>query len=194
MAEVNSIMMELGKKAPSFNLPDTKGNKISISDVKGRNGLLVIFMCNHCPYVKLIKSELSAFAEEYQEKGIGIAAINANDAENYPDGRPEKMKEEVERFGYTFPYLYDESQEVAKAYGAACTPDFFLFNGNLELVYRGQFDDARPGNDNEVTGNDLRRAADALLEGEKIPEEEQKPSIGCNIKWKKGNEPDYFNQ
>ena len=193
MAEVNSTMMELGTKAPTFNLPDTKGNEISADDVKGKNGLLVIFMCNHCPFVKLIKKELSAFAKEYREKGIGIAAINANDAENYPDDRPEKMKEEVERFGYTFPYLHDESQEVAKSYGAACTPDFFLFNDNLELVYRGQFDDARPGNDNEVTGKDLRRAVDALLRGGQIPGEEQKPSIGCNIKWKKGNEPEYFN-
>ncbi|MGF1669556.1 MAG: thioredoxin family protein [Balneolaceae bacterium] len=192
MAAVESTMMELGTKAPAFALPDTNGNNVSIEDVKGEKGLLVMFICNHCPFVKLIKKELAVVSREYQEKGIGVAAINANDVENYPDDRPEKMKEEVERFGYPFPYLFDESQEVAKAYSAACTPDFFLFDNNLKLVYRGQFDDSRPGNDIEVTGNDLRTALDALLDGKSIPEEDQKPSIGCNIKWKKGNEPDYF--
>jgi len=194
MAEVNSTMIKLGTKAPKFTLPDTDGKEISIDEVKDKNGLLVMFICNHCPFVKLIKEELARFAKEYQEKGIGIAAINANDVENYPDDRPEKMKEEAERFGYSFPYLYDESQEVAKAYGAACTPDFFLFDHNLKLVYRGQFDSARPGNGIEVSGKDLRKAADALIAEEQIPEEEQKPSIGCNIKWKSGNEPEYFNR
>jgi len=194
MAAVNSTMLDLGTKAPHFTLPDPYGKKFSIGDVKGEKGLLVMFICNHCPFVKLIKEELARFAKQYQQKGIGIVAISANDAGNYPDDSPGKMKEDAEKYGYTFPYLYDESQETAKAYSAACTPDFFLFDDKLELVYRGQFDDARPGNDREVTGVDLRKAADALLKGEKIPESEQKPSIGCNIKWKKGNEPEYFGQ
>ncbi len=192
MTAVNSTMLDLGTKAPSFTLPDPDGNRVSTDDVKGKNGLLVMFICNHCPFVKLIKEELARFAKEYQDNGIGMVAVSANDVENYPDDRPEKMKQDAEKFGYTFPYLYDESQETAKAYTAACTPDFFLFDENLELVYRGQFDDARPGNDKEVTGADLRKAADALLKGETVPESEQKPSIGCNIKWKKGNEPEYF--
>ena len=191
MAAVNSTMLELGTPTPDFKLPDTDGEIVSLSDFKGKKGLLVMFISNHCPYVKLIKEELSRFAKEYQSKGLGIVAIGSNDVENYPDDSPEKMAEDVKKFGYTFPYLYDETQEVAKAYRAACTPDFFLFDGDMKLAYRGQFDDSRPKNGKKVTGKDLREAADKVLAGEEVPKE-QIPSIGCNIKWKAGNQPEYF--
>ncbi len=192
MASVNSTMLELGSKAPDFNLKDTiSGKNYSLAGFKGNNALLVMFICNHCPYVKNIKKGLVEFASDYMPKGVGIVAISSNDAGNYPEDSPEKMKEDGEKHGYPFPYLYDETQEVAKKYQAACTPDLFLFDENHELVYRGQFDESRPKNDKPVTGKDLRQAADALLAGEPVPEE-QVPSIGCNIKWKKGNEPDYF--
>lgn len=185
-------MQRLGTQAPDFSLPDVVSNEIvSLSDYDDSEALLVIFMCNHCPYVKNIKEDLVEFANDYDEEELGIVAISSNDVEQYPDDSPEKMASEAEEFGYPFPYLYDESQEVAKAYGAACTPDFFLFNNDRELVYRGQFDDSRPGNDVPVTGKDLREAVDRLLE-EGTVVEEQKPSMGCNIKWKSGNEPDYF--
>lgn len=192
MSAVNSTMLELGTKAPEFSLPDTiTGKTVNLKDYRGNKALLIIFMCNHCPYVKRIKEELVKYAADYLPKGVGIAAVSSNDAENYPDDSPEKMKEDAEKFGYPFPYLFDETQEVAKAYKAACTPDLFLFNEKHELVYRGQFDGSRPGNQQPVTGKDLREATDKVLRGEPVPEE-QIPSIGCNIKWKKGNEPEYF--
>lgn len=186
-----STMLELGAAAPQFSLPDVGGKVVGLADVKGPSGLLVIFMCNHCPYVKHIQQELVAIGREYGDKGIGMVGINANDAVAHPDDSFEKMKEEAQRLGYPFPYLYDESQEVAKAYHAACTPDFFLFDAGDKLVYRGQLDDSRPGNDVPVTGRDLRQAMDTLLAGEAIVEDQQ-PSMGCNIKWKPGKAPDYF--
>ena len=185
------MMLSLGAKAPDFALPDTEGRLVRLSDFQGAPALLVIFMCNHCPYVKHIADELARFAKEYQAKGVAIVGINSNDAANYPDDSLEKMREEVKLRGYTFPYLYDETQEVAKAYRAACTPDFFLFDKEHRLVYRGQFDDSRPSNGVPVTGKDLRAALDAVLSGKPVPPD-QKPSLGCNIKWKPGNEPEYF--
>lgn len=192
MAAVKSTMLELGTKAPNFSLIDTvSGDKFTIAEVKGRNGLLVMFISNHCPYVKLIKKEIARYADDYIKKGIGIVAICSNDVENYPDDSPQKMKEDAKEFGYNFPYLYDETQEAAKKYKAACTPDLFLFNKDLELYYRGQFDDSRPKNGITPTGKDLRNATELLLAGANAPQK-QIPSIGCNIKWIKGNEPDYF--
>lgn len=192
MSAVNSTMLELGTKAPEFKLPDViSGKTYDLKKFRGNKALLVIFICNHCPYVKLIKESLVEYASDYMPKGVGIVAISSNDVENYPQDSPEKMKEDAEKLGYPFPYLYDESQEVAKDYRAACTPDLFLFDENLKLRYRGQFDSARPGNDIEPTGEDLRKATDQVLSGEKVSEN-QAPSIGCNIKWKKGNEPEYF--
>jgi peroxiredoxin len=185
------MMLSLGAKAPDFALPDTEGRLVRLSDFQGAPALLVIFMCNHCPYVKHIADELARFAKEYQAKGVAIVGINSNDAANYPDDSLEKMREEVKLRGYTFPYLYDETQEVAKAYRAACTPDFFLFDKEHRLVYRGQFDDSRPSNGVPVTGKDLRAALDAVLSRKPVPPD-QKPSLGCNIKWKPGNEPEYF--
>ena len=183
-----SIMAELGTPAPDFDLPDTDGSRVRKQDFDGAPGLLVIFMCNHCPYVKHIRTGLAVFADEYRSRGLGVVGINSNDAANYPQDSFEKMGEEKRQFSYRFPYLHDESQAVARAYGAACTPDFFLYDGRSCLYYRGQFDDSRPGNGIAVTGADLRRAADALLEGRRAPAE-QKPSVGCNIKWKPGNAP-----
>lgn len=189
---VESTMLELGTKAPDFTLHDVvSGRTYSRDSFKGNQGLLVMFICNHCPYVKLIKEHLVEYASDYMPKGIGIVAISSNDVENYPEDGPKKMMEDAEKYGYPFPYLYDEDQEVAHAYKAACTPDLFLFDENLELFYRGQFDSARPKNDTEPTGEDLRNATDLLLAGESAPEE-QIPSIGCNIKWKKGNEPAWY--
>ncbi|MFH5833452.1 thioredoxin family protein [Halalkalibaculum sp. DA384] len=192
MSETASTMLTLGTKAPDFSLPDVStGDTVSLADFDDSRALLVIFMCNHCPYVKNIKEALVEFANDYDEEDLGIVAISSNEVENYPDDSPEKMAEDAERFGYPFPYLFDETQEVAHAYKAACTPDFFLFDEERELVYRGQFDDSRPGNDKPVTGKDLREAVDMVLEDGSIVEE-QVPSMGCNIKWKKGNEPAYF--
>ncbi len=191
MAATPSTMLPLGTKAPDFTLLDANGNTVSLDDYPGAPGILVMFICNHCPYVKHIQQELAKFGQEYQDKGLGIIAISANDVDAYPDDHPDRMKDEAKRAGYTFPYLYDESQEVAKAYRAACTPDFFLFDADHLLVYRGQFDPSRPSNDIAVTGGDLKAAVDALLQGRTISDE-QIPSIGCNIKWKPGNEPDYF--
>ncbi|MHC4444142.1 MAG: thioredoxin family protein [Planctomycetota bacterium] len=191
MVLVNSNMLALGTSAPDFRLPNTKRRIVSLSDYKGAPALLVIFMCNHCPYVKYIRKALAQLAREYQTKGVAIVGINSNDVENYPDDHPDKMGEEVADVGYTFDYLYDETQEVAKAYSAACTPDFFLFDRDLKLVYRGQFDDSRPGNNQPITGADLRAALDTVLAGSQVPDP-QMPSVGCNIKWKPGNEPDYF--
>ncbi|PKD42806.1 thioredoxin family protein [Rhodohalobacter barkolensis] len=192
MSAVNSTMLELGTKAPKFSLQDTvTGKTVQLKDYRGNKALLVMFISNHCPYVKKIKEGLTEYAKDYLPKGVGIVAICSNDVENYPDDSPEKMKEDAAKYGYPFPYLYDETQEMAKAYKAACTPDLFLFDEKHELVYRGQFDNSRPGNDEPVTGKDLREATDQVLAGEEVPED-QTPSIGCNIKWKKGNEPEYF--
>jgi len=191
MALTPSTMLKLGTGAPDFRLPNTEGRIISLEDFTGAPALLVIFMCTHCPYVKHIRPALASLAKEFQAKGLAIVGINANDAAKYPDDSPEKMVDEVAMAGYTFPYLYDETQKIAQAYHAACTPDFFLFDKNRKLVYRGQFDDSRPGNNVPLSGNDLREAVTAVLAGKQV-NPDQKPSIGCNIKWKPGNEPDYF--
>ena len=191
MVKTASTMLPLGTKAPDFSLPNVDGRTVSLSEFSGKKGLLVMFICNHCPFVKHLRDDLAKFGREYQEKGLAIVAISSNDAEAFPDDSPERMREEAKSAGYTFPYLYDASQEVAKAYTAACTPDFFLFDADRKLVFRGQFDDSRPGNDVPVTGKDVRAACDAVLAGKPAPEQ-QKPSIGCNIKWTPGNEPAYF--
>lgn len=191
MVRTLSTMEELGTPAPDFTLPDTGGKMVSLGDFAGSKALLVVFMCNHCPYVKHIQPEFANFAREYQEKGLAVVAISSNDASNYPDDGPDKMAAVARHAGYVFPYLYDETQKVAQAYHAACTPDFFLYDENRLLVYRGQFDSSRPKSDIAVTGEDMRRAVDALLADEAIFEP-QIPSMGCNIKWKPGNEPDYF--
>lgn len=186
-----STMLPLGVAAPDFSLPDTDGKKVSLHDFDDKQALLVMFICNHCPYVKHVRAELAKLGRDYQGKGVGIVAISSNDVENYPDDAPDKMAVEKNEAGYTFPYLYDESQGVAKAYSAACTPDFFVFDKDRKLAYRGQLDDSRPGNDVPLTGKDLRAALDAVLAGQPVPEP-QRPSMGCNIKWKAGNEPAYF--
>lgn len=191
MARTASTMLDLGTPAPDFRLPDAFGKPYALDDFAASPALLVVFMCNHCPYVKLIRTALADFAREYVGRGLAMVGINANDVRSYPDDHPAKMAEEVRSAGYVFPYLYDESQAVAKAYRAACTPDFFLFDRERNLAYRGQFDDSRPGNGIPVTGKDLRAAVDALLSGRPVTSD-QKPSLGCNIKWKAGNEPDYF--
>jgi len=190
MVATASTMLPLGTSAPDFRLPDTEGNMVSLSDFKQAPALLVIFMCNHCPFVKHILSNLVALAKEYQEKGVAIVGINSNDVDSFPQDRPEMMAQNAKEAGFTFPYLYDATQEVAKAYRAACTPDFFLFDADRKLVYRGQMDDSRPGNNVPVTGADLRAALDAVLEGGPVSAD-QKPSMGCNIKWEPGREPDY---
>lgn len=191
MARTPSTMLPLGTAAPNFALVNVDGRTVSLADFKAAPALLVVFMCNHCPFVKHLAGPLAQFAAEYMGKGVAVAGVNSNDVANYPADSPEQMVHEAEEQGYAFPYLYDETQEVAKAYRAACTPDFFLFDRDRRLVYRGQFDDSRPDNGKPVTGSDLRAAIDAVLAGAK-PSEQQKPSIGCNIKWKPGNEPDYF--
>jgi peroxiredoxin len=191
MALTPSTMLPLGTSAPDFRLPDTNRTTVSLADFQDQPALLVIFMCNHCPYVKHIRAGLVQLAGDYQPRGVAIVAINSNDAANYPDDSPAKMAEEVKTVGYTFPYLYDESQAVAKAYRAACTPDLFLFDRGRRLVYRGQFDASRPGNGIPVTGKDLRAALDSVLAG-KPTSTMQVASMGCNIKWKPGNEPLYF--
>lgn len=191
MAETPSTMIPLGTEAPEFCLPSPDGKWVALSDFHSCTGLVVVFMCNHCPYVQMLRESISEFARECQTSGIGFVAISSNNAEKYPDDSPEKMGEEISAFGYQFPYLYDEDQSVARAYKAACTPDFYLFDGQMKLVYRGQYDDARPGNGVEVTGKDLKAAVTALKNQLPVPTA-QKPSIGCNIKWKAGNEPDYF--
>ena len=191
MAGVSSTMLELGTAAPDFSLSDTTGQVVSLADYKQAPATLVVFMCNHCPYVKHIAHQFAEFAREYQAKNVAVIGINANDVSTHPGDSPEKMAEEAKKIGYTFPYLYDETQEVAKSYRAACTPDFFLFDKGHKLAYRGQFDGSRPGNNVVVTGQDLRMALDAVLQDQPVPAE-QKASMGCNIKWKAGNEPDYF--
>jgi len=193
MVRTPSTMLAIGTQAPSFTLPDVHGRPVSLDEAAGEHGLLVMFICNHCPFVKHVADELAAIGRDYLPRGVGIVAINSNDVATHPADSPEQMVHEVEQRGYTFPYLFDEDQEVAKAYQAACTPDFFLFDGEGRLVYRGQLDDSRPDSGLPVTGSDLRGAIDALLEG-RPPVAEQKPSIGCNIKWKPGSEPAYFSQ
>lgn len=192
MAQTPSTMLPLGTPAPAFGLPEpATGNTVSLDDFRDAPALLVIFMCNHCPFVKHLRQGLAQFAREYQDRGLAIVAVSANDVANYPEDSPARMVEEARVFGYPFPYLYDETQVVAKAYRAACTPDFFLFDAGRKLVYRGQFDGSRPGNNLPVTGADLRAAADAALAGQPVSSN-QKPSIGCNIKWKAGNGPEYY--
>jgi peroxiredoxin len=191
MVKTASTMLELGTEAPDFVLPNVDGRTVSRDDAAGEKGLLVIFMCNHCPFVVHLRDSLVPFAKEYQAQGLGIVGISSNDVANYPDDGPDRMREDAEKYGYTFPYLYDETQEVAQKYKAACTPDFFLFDKDLKLAYRGQFDDSRPGDGKPITGADLRAACDRVIRGEPVPED-QLPSIGCNIKWKEGRAPAYF--
>ena len=191
MVAVPSTMLELGARAPEFALPDTDGHLVSLADFRDRPALLVMFICNHCPFVKHVQRELARLGREYQARGVGIVAISSNDVTAYPDDGPARMREEKQRLGYVFPYLFDETQAVAKAYRAACTPDFYVFDRERRLVYRGQLDDSRPSNGIPVTGRDLRAALEAVLAGRPVPGE-QKPSIGCNIKWKPGNAPEYF--
>lgn len=184
MARTPSKMLPLGTQAPDFELLDTVSDRLmTLEGVRGPEGTVIMFICNHCPFVIHVNEELVALAKTYQKRGIGFAAISSNDIVNYPQDAPDLMKENAQRLGYPFPYLYDETQEVARSYDAACTPDLYLFDSNLSLVYRGQLDDSRPGNGIPVSGSDLRSALDQLLKGEKI-DEQQKPSIGCNIKWK----------
>ena len=188
MALTPSNMLPLHTRAPDFLLPDTEGGKVSLENFADKSLLVVAFICNHCPFVKHIRQELASLAKEYQPQSVGFAAINSNDTEAYPEDDMEHMRREVVEVGYSFPYLLDESQEVARAYDAACTPDFYLFNEERKLVYRGQLDDSRPGNAIPVTGSDLREALDAALVHAPVPPR-QVPSMGCNIKWKAGNEP-----
>lgn len=192
MARVASTMLALGTAAPDFQLPDVvSGQPISLASFTGKTALVVMFICRHCPFVKHVQDELAALGRDYQNQSVGIVAISANDADLYPDDAPDQLKAMAAELGFTFPLCYDASQAVAKSYTAACTPDYFLFDAERRLVYRGQLDDSRPGNDKPVDGRDLRAAIDALLANQAIPAE-QKPSIGCNIKWKPGNAPDYF--
>jgi peroxiredoxin len=188
MVATPSTMIPLGTPAPDFSLPDTEGSIVSLDDFDGAPALLVMFISNHCPYVKHVRSRLADLTREYMGKGVAVVAINSNDIDAYPDDSPERMADEKKLVGYPFPYLFDESQQVAMAYSAACTPDFFVFDRHRRLAYRGQMDDARPGNGKPVTGADLKRALDAVLTGEEVPGD-QRPSMGCNIKWKPGNEP-----
>lgn len=192
MVRTASTMLPLGTPAPDFSLPDFNGKLYSLSDFSDKPALLVIFMCNHCPFVKHVAPELVRLTNDYSSKGLAIVGISSNDIATHPDDSPEHMKAEAAQQGYTFPYLYDESQSVAKAYRASCTPDFFLFDRSKKLVYRGQLDNSRPGSGRPLTGMDLRAAIDAALAGN-APIEDQAPSIGCNIKWKSGQEPQYFN-
>jgi peroxiredoxin len=184
-------MLELGTTLPSFRLWDLGGKPVSSTDFAGAKGMLVAFICQHCPFVRHLRRGFAKAAQDFQQRGVAVVAINSNDVAAYPEDGPEGMKDEAVAAGYTFPYLYDDTQEVAKAFHAACTPDFFLFDGERKLVYRGQFDDSRPDSGKPVTGRDLTAAVDALLAGNAIPSD-QHPSMGCNIKWKKGLEPTYF--
>lgn len=191
MALTPSTMLPLGTAAPDFQLPDTvSGKKLSLASFKDKKALLVMFICNHCPYVKHLKPALVQLGKDYEKKDAAIVAISANDPGTHPDDAPDKMAAEAKSLGYRFPYLFDETQKVAQAYKAACTPDFFVFDASRKLVYRGQFDSSRPGNNQPVTGADLRAALDAAITG-KAQASKQTPSIGCNIKWRAGNEPDY---
>ncbi|MDX1405286.1 MAG: thioredoxin family protein [Woeseiaceae bacterium] len=189
MVAVNSQMLPLGTVAPEFSLPDPDGTQHRLGD--GASAYLVMFICNHCPFVKHVRGELARLGHDYLPRNVSIVAINSNDATTHPGDSPQKMKQEIAEWDYRFPYLIDSDQSVAKAYRAACTPDFYLFDADKRLVYRGQLDASRPGNDIPVTGKDLRAALEAVLQGQAVSEE-QLPSIGCNIKWSPGNEPDYF--
>ena len=192
MALTHSTMLALGTQLPDFELPDVvSGNMFSSSTFSGKQGILVMFICRHCPYVVHMQNELARLGKAYAGKGLGMVAISSNDVTNYPDDHPEKLKAMARDLGFTFPYCYDESQDVAKTFTAACTPDFFLFNANRQLVYRGQLDDSRPGNGKPVTGKDLRAAIDAVLAGHPVSQN-QLPSSGCNIKWKPGGIPNYL--
>ncbi|MEM8673329.1 MAG: thioredoxin family protein [Cyanobacteria bacterium P01_G01_bin.67] len=192
MVKTASTMLPLGTAAPEFQLPDVVSNKtISLQTFADSKALLIMFICQHCPFVKHLQDELARISQDYQDQPLGIVAISANDVANYPQDSPEMLKQMAEKLSFNFPVCYDESQEVSKSYTAACTPDFFLFDGSSKLAYRGQLDDSRPSNGVPVTGIDLRQAIDAVLQNRTI-DFEQKPSIGCNIKWKPGNEPDYF--
>ncbi|HBO43907.1 MAG TPA: thioredoxin family protein [Planctomycetaceae bacterium] len=191
MVKTASTMLPLGTKAPDFSLPDANGRVFSLDDFCDAPGLMIVFMCNHCPYVKHVAEPLAELAREYRQRGVAVVGINSNDFKSYPEDSPAAMLEEIAVRGYDFPYLLDETQEVAKAYRAACTPDFYVFDGEQRLVYRGQMDGSRPGNDVSATGKDLRAALDAVLEGRPVALE-QRPSLGCNIKWRPGNEPEYF--
>ena len=192
MVKTASTMLALGTAAPEFQLPDVVSNKtISLNSYKDSQALLVMFICQHCPFVKHVQNELSKIGRDYSQQPLGIVAISANDVANYPNDSPEKLKQMAEELNFNFPICYDESQEVSKAYTAACTPDFFLFDAERKLAYRGQLDDSRPSTDIPVTGRDLRKAIDLVLENKTV-DFDQKPSIGCNIKWKSGNEPKYF--
>jgi peroxiredoxin len=191
VVETRSTMAPIGMNAPNFSLPNTEGNLVSLRDLEGAPALLIMFLCNHCPFVKHLQMELADLIGEYQGMGLVAVAINSNDFIQYPEDNPDRMAEEVSEIGYTFPYLVDEDQSVAKDYRAACTPDFFLFDDQQRLFYRGQFDGSRPGNNVAVTGVDLKRAIKSALKGEESPRV-QNPSIGCNIKWKNENQPDYF--
>ena len=190
MAAVNSQMLPLGTTLPRFELPDPDGKPHSLP--ANAPAYLVMFICNHCPFVKHVRHELAALGRDYGRggRGVAIAAINSNDAEKYPDDSPAKMKEEAQAAGYDFPYLVDADQSVAKSFRAACTPDFYVFDADRTLRYRGQLDDSRPGNGKPIDGHDIRAALDAVIDGKPV-DEEQQPSIGCNIKWKPGNAPDY---
>ena len=192
MAVTPSTMLPLGTKAPAFSLPDVvSGETVSLDSFAGKKALLVMFICRHCPYVIHMQEELARIGVDYADQGLGIVAISANNVQTHPGDRPEMLKQMAEELGFTFPYCYDESQETAKAYTAACTPDFFLFDGDQNLAYRGQFDQSRPESGTPVTGEDLRAAIDTVLAGKAVPED-QFPSMGCNIKWKPGNEPPYY--
>lgn len=191
MVRTASTMLPLGTTAPGFALPDPDGHIVRLNDFDKSPALLVMFICNHCPYVQHIRHGLAALIKEYQPRGLAAVGIMSNDYTQYIDDHPDKMRAEVQAIGYTFPYLVDATQTVAKDYMAACTPDFFLFDKNRKLVYRGQLDDARPKSDVPVTGTDLRIAIDAVLAGKPV-NPDQRPSLGCNIKWKPGNEPTYF--
>ncbi len=192
MVKTASTMLPLGTEAPDFELMNVDGRLVKRDDLRGAQALLVMFICNHCPYVKHIAPQLSLLANDYMARGVAVVGINSNDATKYPDDSPEQMVHEAENREYAFPYLYDETQEVAHDYHAACTPDLFLFDKDMKLVYRGQLDSSRPGNGIPVTGEDLRRALDAVLAGQPVAEP-HRPSIGCNIKWREGNEPEYWN-
>ena len=184
MARTPSMMVTLGTKAPDFLLPDTvTGKQLSLNNIKGSAATMIMFICNHCPFVKHVNAELVYLANDYENKGIGFVAINSNDAINHPNDSPALMTQVAKELKYPFPYLYDESKETAKKYDAACTPDFFIYDSDLRLVYRGQLDDSRPGNEIPVTGKDIRQALDCIINNEPVPQE-QRPSIGCNIKWK----------
>ncbi|MCS6843125.1 MAG: thioredoxin family protein [Caldilineales bacterium] len=184
MAPTPSTMVPLGTPAPDFTLPDTvSGRTMSLSELRSDKATVIMFICNHCPFVKHVQHELAQLAKDYRPRGVSFIAINSNDIEAYPEDAPDKMKAVAEAVGYTFPYLFDETQEVARAYRAACTPDIFIYDGDLKLAYRGQLDDSRPGNGIPVTGRDVRRALDALLAGQPV-DPNQRPSLGCNIKWK----------